>query len=218
VWSLMRRKSAAELAAIREACAALRAAMTAITQAQRSGAPVTTAVLAGERAANEAGAQDVRTLFSLDGGRRLTLFTGLVSRPVHALQVYLAVRRFNYWAEGFALLSTQPSATGGKASDLLQSILATIKAGTSRHALAQSLDAACAPHRVHPVTERAIAVPIGLALEERPYTDVPDIFEAGDVYSLRIGLTDNADQHAIVSAMIAVRENGSEVLWNAGAI
>jgi hypothetical protein len=67
------------------------------------------------------------------------------------------------------------------------------------------------------VTERAFAAPIGLALEEPPYTAVPEVFEAGEVYSLRIGLTDGADQHAIVSAMIAVGEKGNEMLWTNGA-
>ena len=33
---------------------------------------------------------------------------------------------------------------------------------------------------------------------------------------MRAGLTDGADQHAILSAMIAVRDNGTEVLWRSG--
>ena len=216
LWGLMRRKSAAELAVIRGACGALRAAMTAVALAQHGGAPAATAVLAGERAANEAGAQDVRTLFSLDGGRTLTPFTALVPRVIDPLQVYLAVRCFNYWAEGFALLSAQPSAVSRRAHDLLQSALAAAKARTHTRAFAQGVDARD-PYRAHPVTERAFAAPIGLALEEPPYTAVPEVFEAGEVYSLRIGLTDGADQHAIVSAMIAVGEKGNEMLWTNGA-
>ena len=76
--ALMRRKSAHEIAAIRAACATLAAAMTAIGDAKRTGAGVTAAVLAGEHAAHRGGAQDVRTLFSLDGGRSL--------RPLDAFQ------------------------------------------------------------------------------------------------------------------------------------
>ena len=41
-------------------------------------------------------------------------------------------------------------------------------------------------------------------------------FEPGEVYSVRAGLTDGADQHAILSAMIAVRDDGTEVLWRSG--
>ncbi len=41
-------------------------------------------------------------------------------------------------------------------------------------------------------------------------------FEPGEVYSVRAGLTDGAEQHAILSAMIAVRDDGTEVLWRSG--
>jgi hypothetical protein len=72
--ALMRRMSAHEIAAIRAACATLGAAMTAIGDAQRAGAGATAAVLAGEHAAHRRGAQDVRSLFSLDGGVSLRPF------------------------------------------------------------------------------------------------------------------------------------------------
>jgi len=38
-------------------------------------------------------------------------------------------------------------------------------------------------------------------------------FEPGGVYSLRVGLSDERG-HAIVSAMVAVRDRGNEVLWS----
>src|ERR1043166_582768 len=69
VWSLMRAKSSYELLASRESCLVLRPTVAAIAKAARSGATVTAAVLAGERAANTAGAQDVRTLFSVNKRR-----------------------------------------------------------------------------------------------------------------------------------------------------
>src|SRR3954451_23004112 len=62
LWRLMGRRSARELAAQRATCAALDGAMTAMRVAQGAGADVTAAVLAGERAANRQGAQEVRTL------------------------------------------------------------------------------------------------------------------------------------------------------------
>ena len=66
LWTQMRRKSSFELAAIGEACTTLTAAMAAVSEAQRAGADVTGAILAGERAANSRGAQDVRALFSVE--------------------------------------------------------------------------------------------------------------------------------------------------------
>src|SRR5262245_42759094 len=64
--ALMRRKSAHELALLREACATLEAAVMAMDAAQGAGAKASDVILAGERTANRRGAQDVRNLFSLD--------------------------------------------------------------------------------------------------------------------------------------------------------
>ncbi len=210
LWRVMRRKSRAELDAIRAACAVLDEAMTAIGDAQRSGAGATAAVLAGEKAANASGAQDVRTLFSLDGGRTLRPFETLIDEAVDPLQVYVAVRRLNYWAEGFALFSSAPHSLAGRASTILRASLSAIAPGTSIAAAAQTIAAAIAPARVHPVATR-FAGRVGLALAESPHTGLGATFEADEVYSLRIGLSEGA--HVIVSAMLAVREGGNEVLW-----
>src|SRR5204862_3629014 len=84
--TLMRRKTERELAVVREACATLDVAIAAMGNAQRSGKSATDTILAGEYAAQKRGAQDVRTLFSLDGGRALRPCetTGVVA--VHPLQ------------------------------------------------------------------------------------------------------------------------------------
>jgi hypothetical protein len=214
LWTQMRRKSRYELDAIRAACAALGAAITAIAGAQTSGASVTAAILAGERAANDHGAQDVRTLFSINGGRTLQPFEILIERKVDPLQVYVAVRKFNYWAEGFAVLTKRPSAAAAKATAVLGAVLPMIKAGHSTAAVANFIASAHSSYRCHPVTEDAFASPIGLALEEPPHTDLGATFEAGDVYSLKLGITDGADQHAMVSAMMAVRDQCNELLWH----
>jgi hypothetical protein len=211
LWSLMRRKSPHELAAIREACAALNAAVDAIDQSRREGAGVTAAILAGERAANAAGAQDVRTLFSHDGGRTLRPFTELIDTPADSLQVYAAVRRFNYWAEGFAQLSEQPLRVMRKASELLRLMRSTIKAGTAVAAMAEMIASTIRPDRPHPVTARSFASRIGVALDCPD--DVNATFEAGEVYSLKVGVTDGSTRHAIVSAVVALSDDDTEVLW-----
>ena len=215
VWTLMRRASAHEMLAICEACRALTAAMEAITSAQEAGAGVTDAILTGERAANDRGAQDVRTLFSLNGGRTLVPFTTPIGDAVDPLQVYLAVRRFNYWAEGFATMSKRRRPAAEKAHELLGLALSTIRAGTDAADAAKLIAAAARPHRRHPVTERSFANVIGLALEEPPHSDVGARFEAGALYSVKIGVTDEVQSHAIVSAMIRIRDDGIETLWSA---
>ena len=211
VWALMRRKSAAELAAIRDACDVLNEAMAAIRQSVRAGHLTRVSVLAGERAAIDAGVQDVRTLFSLDGGRTLRPFDMPPEVRADPLQVYVAVRLFNYWAEGFACISNGPEPAASLAALLLDNALSAIKPGVPLAQLSRIL-AVGAPYRVHPVTEGAHASAIGLALEGPPDTS----FEAGEVYSVRAGLTDGADANAIVSAMIAVGDDGNDVLWRSG--
>jgi hypothetical protein len=214
-WALIQRKSRSEIEVIRTACAMLDRAMAAAAKAQGGGANVTDVVLAGERAAFAAGAQDVRTLFSFDGGRTLRPFETLVDKSVEPLQLYIAVRHANYWAEGFACLSPQPSAAADQVVKLLRSTLATIKAGTRANDLIEMIANAIAPLRIHPVTT-SIINSIGLALDEPPYTDMPQMLSAGEVYSLKVGLTDGADENAIASAMLAVHDNGNEVLWQGG--
>jgi hypothetical protein len=211
IWTLMRHKSALELDAIRTACETLSTAMTALAHAKRAGLPATEVVLAGEKIAYERGAQDVRTLFSINAGRTLVPFTGLIREVLDPLPVYIAVRQLNYWAEGFVQLTSSVTPISIKAAALLHNVLAAIKPGGATDVVAQTLVAD--PYRMHPVTAGGLGNAIGLALEEPPYTDLGSWFEAGEVYSVRIGLTDSDEQHAIVSAMVLVREEGIEVLW-----
>jgi len=214
--SLMRRKSERELAVVREACATLDMAIAAMGNAQRSGKSATDTILAGEYAAHKRGAQDVRTLFSLDGGRTLRPFETLVDRAIDPLQVYVAVRQHGYWAEGFALLSATSTDRVVRPAEVLASAFAIIEPGRPcaevAHAIAQGIGSL----QPHPVTAHMQGNAMGLALEEQPLiaTGSEDTFQAGDVFSLRVGVA-NEREGTIVSAMVAVGERGCDVLWPA---
>jgi hypothetical protein len=209
--SMMRRKSPSELANIRDACASLNKAMKAIHEAVRVGGDVTIALLAAERAAIDSSVQDIRTLYSPDGGRTLRPFEALDHRYSDPLQIYVAARKFNYWAEGFACVSNEAQPAASLAALLLDNALSAIRPGVSLSQLAKIL-AVGTPYRQHPVTQGAHVSPIGLSLDA-PTTET---FESGEVYSVRAGLTDGSEQHAIISAMIAVRDDGAEMLWRSG--
>jgi Xaa-Pro aminopeptidase len=213
--ALMRRKSARELSLLREACTTLAAAVMAMGAAQRAGAKATYAILAGERAANRRGAQDVRTLFSCDGGRTLRPFETAVERVVDPLQVYMAVRQFGYWAEGFAVLAASQHPCAQRAGDVLRATVERMQAGGRCGDLARGIAEAVHPLTLHPVTARVAGNAIGLALDEHPLIAAgsEESFEDGGVCSLRIGLSD-AHDHAIVSAMVAIHGRGNEVLWS----
>ena len=198
---------------LREACATLDATVAAMRAAQGSGAGATAAVLAGEQAANRRGAQDIRTLFSLDGGRTLRPFEALVERAIDPLQVYVAVRQLGYWAEGFAVLAASPQPCAARAGNVLRGAVARMQAGERCGEIAGGI--AQAGHPPHPVTARLAGNAIGLAIEEHPLI-APGCearIEPGGVYGLRVGLSDERG-HAIVSAMVAVHGQGNEVLWS----
>jgi hypothetical protein len=208
IQSMMRRKSPSELAAIRDACGILREVIAAVRASVGVGHFTQTSVLAGERAAIDCGAQDIRTLFSRDGGRTLRPLDMPYEGYVDPLQVYVAVRKHNYWAESFACISneSQPATALGRL--LLGNALAAIGPGMQLAQLAKIL-ALGAPYQIHPVIQGANVASIGLSLDE----PMDASFEPGGVYSVRVGLTDGGEQHAIVSAMIACRDGGNEVLW-----
>ncbi|MPZ41113.1 MAG: hypothetical protein GEU95_24320 [Rhizobiales bacterium] len=211
VQKLMRRKSPNELAAIDNTCAVLDKITSTMRDAVRGGHGAATALLAGERAAIDRGAQDVRTLFSLDGGRTLRPFETVDDRRVDPLQVYVAARKSNYWAEGFVCISKESQPASSLAALLLDNALSAIKSGVPITQLSKIL-AVGMPYSQHSVTRDAIVSPMGLALDGAMTT----AFEPGEVYSVRAGLTDGAEQHAILSAMIAVRDDGTDVLWRPG--
>jgi len=182
----MQRKSARELGCVRVACATLRAAVAAMADAHRSNEGVTDVVLAGEHAAVRRGAQDVRTLFSLDGGRTMRPFEVPVAARVDPLQVYVAVRQFGYWAEGFVRFAGSAEVSEAThARETLQRFIAGARPGAS---IAPPVDGSS----------------IGLALDEGPVTEL----QPGGIYSLRV-----ASGPEIASAMVVVHDDRVEPLW-----
>jgi hypothetical protein len=213
VWSQMRHKSRHELNAIDAAVKATGAARKAMREALMAGGGVTDVILAGERAANSAGAQDVRTLFSLDGGRTLRPFFVPVEQQVDPLMAYLAIRRFNYWAECFPLFTTRPEPTRlhEKTYEAMGSALSAIKAGVGMLEIGQLIAATIQPFQAHPVIAATFAQRMGLGLDESFCADIGASFEEGEVYSLRIGAMDGSKGGMICSSMILVRKDGVEV-------
>ena len=211
----MLRKAPRELNALREACAGLAAAVAALRAAQGIGAGATDAVLSAELAALRWGAQDVRSLFSLDAGCTLQPFDVPVKAAAEPLQVYLAARHAGYWAEGFVRLSRTDDPLHAKAKDILRMMIAAAKSGVSSSELAQIAERERGTLQAHPVGAPLFGNSIGLALQEPPLLSVTKETQlaAGAVYSLRVGLRD-AQAGAVASAMLQVTDRGSEILWS----
>ena len=215
--TLMRCKSSRELGFIREGCAIMDAATKALAEANRAGAGITAAILEAERVANHLGAQDVRMLFSLDGGRTLIPFEKPIDSAVDPLQAYMAVRHVGYWVEGFISLATSRHSVGAKAADVLKTVIARATAGTKCGDLARLAAERIMPYSSHAVTAGSIGNGIGLSLEQEPRfsPNSEEAIEAGEVYTLRVGVSDGQEHHGIVSAMVAVHQDRNELLWSA---
>jgi Xaa-Pro aminopeptidase len=215
--TLMRCKSPRELGLIREGCAILNAATKALAEAKRGGAGITAAILEAERTANHLGAQDVRTLFSLDGGRTLIPFEKPIDSTVEPLQAYIAVRHVGYWVEGFVSLAVSEHSVLVKAMDALKMVITSATAGAKCSDLARLAAEKIRPYGAHAITGENIGNGIGLLLEEEPRVSANNeaVVGAGEVYALRVGASDGQEHHGIVSAIVAVHENENEVLWSA---
>ena len=212
VTDALRRKGPREIGLIREACASLDVALAAMRAAQRAGKGMTDTVLAGEAAAWRRGAQDVRTLFGRDG--QFGPFTVPDAAPADPLQVCVAVRHGGYWAESCAVLARSPQQMEESAREMLDAAMALMRSGASHREVAQFIAQAIGPQRAHPVTRAEFGHQIGLGLQECGSVNEksPEIFVAGEVYTLRVGLRDGGAS-ALVSAMVAITEQGYDVLW-----
>ncbi len=212
VTDAMRRKSPRELALIRDACASLDAAFLAMRDAQRAGKGMTDTVLAGEQAAWQCGAQDVRSLFGRDG--RLAPYGVPDGAPADPLQVFLAVRHDGYWAEGFAVVSSAELSTVASAQAMLDEALRLAGPGARYRDVAEALAGAVGPRRAHPLIRNDFGGAIGLAAEEPGCLNAASegSFAAGEVLSVRVGLRDD-NGGAVVSTMVLITDSGHEILW-----
>lgn len=214
----MRIKRPRELRALSETCATLDAAVKALRDASRDGKNVTDCILLAEHVALQRGAQDVRSLFSLDGGRTLRPFDIPIARQCDPLQVYLAVRHNGYWADGFVRVVTTDDALQEKVGGVLDAIVASATPKLSCRDLARIVDAGRGRLRLHPLADHVFGSSIGLSLDEPPMLrrDGDATFALGAVYSLRAGLRDETGAGALSSAIVAVSASGADVLWRDG--
>src|ERR1700728_1223664 len=215
----MTTKRPRELHALRTACATLDAAAQALRAASRNRKSVTDCILLAEHAALQRGAQDVRSLFSLDDGRTLRPFDIPLAEGRDGLQVYLAVRQSGYWVDGFVRVTPVGDALQEKIGGILDAMTAAAKPGLSCHDFVKIADAERGSFQLHPLAGNVFGNSIGLALDEPPILarDSNARLEAGGVYSLRAGLLHETGGVAISSAIVAMTAGGSDVLWRDGA-
>jgi Xaa-Pro aminopeptidase len=212
---LRRRKSACELGLVRKSCRILAGAAEAFQKAASNGSGVCSAALAAERAAYANGAQDVRVLASArNGGAPLPLDSSTDSRRAPLLAV-LAVRFAGYWSEGLVTVGAPGGGALVRARAGLAAMLRQTRPGATSIDLGRAAAEHLAAYKLHPVVVSTIGNGIGVALEEPPILSRGEIvaLERGGAYTLRWGASGEGSDNAIVSAMIAVTDTRSEILW-----
>jgi len=188
--AVQRRKSPRELELMRGAARLLAKATDAFAASVRAGKGVRSAALAAERTAIAAGAQDARAMASLSpGGAPAPLDAASDERALDPATAGIAVQNHGYWASGYVTVARKPGAARAQARDALAAALAAARGGA---------------HLPDGVGANAI----GLSLEEGP----GDLLEAGAVYAVTCNATAGGET-AYASALVAVTENGCDVLW-----
>jgi Xaa-Pro aminopeptidase len=209
------RKRPRELTMLRASCQAVEAAAKIFAESWRTNHAPETAALDAERFARSRGAQDVRTLVSLDGGRTLVPFQGKFEKCDGPLIGYIAVKVLGYWADMFVTVGDGPtSAVERAATSALGALIASVRPGVPASDVHAKAVAALAPYKLHPVLGGSVGHGIGLSLHEgEEFTAAADatLMEDG-VYALQAGVAEADAGHAVASAIVRVTAKGADVL------
>jgi hypothetical protein len=209
-------KSSCEREMLRRAGGILAVAGDSFLRAAGKGCGVRASALAAERAAYESGAQDTRILASRrDGGPPIAFDTP--SDPVvNPIISCIAVRFAGYWAEGF-ITSVTSRGSLACAQRALSAMLAQARPGATFRELESFGGHNISPYKPHPFIANHGVNSIGLTLDEMTERETREGSELriGGVYTLRAGAAGEGSDNAIVSALIAVDDSKTEILWSA---
>jgi Xaa-Pro aminopeptidase len=208
------RKRPRELTMMRASCKLLQSAAQALTDSWHHNGSPETAALDAERLARSLGAQDVRTLISLDGGRTLVPFQGLFEKKAGPLVGYLAVKVMGYWADMFITLDEGNSLALRKTEAALDALIAAARPGAWAGDLYAKAIEALTPLPLHPVLSASVGHSIGLSLNQQPELRAGDKSELAEdgVYTLQTGVADVQARNALLSAIVRCTAKGAEVL------
>jgi len=128
--AIRRVKSPAELSLLRKSYSLLQDAFAEVEDRRKAGSGIAAAVIAAEKAARHAGAQDVRSLCRSGRARPLAPVAGASDAEAGApWSVYLAVRCCGYWTEGLTTLPFARCEAVAAMRDLVGKASAHVKQG-----------------------------------------------------------------------------------------
>jgi Xaa-Pro aminopeptidase len=208
-----------EIGLIRRSSRIVAAAERTLREAWNGGEEAERAVLAAERAARAMAAQDVRTLFSTDGGRTLSPYRGSFDLKADTSVAYIAVKTAGYWAERFVTLSRHAHELDAKCQAALEAMVLAARAGMPSGALHEIARGKLGNLAPHPLLGGSLGHRIGLSMVEGPelIAGGSEVLRPGTVYALRIGAVDGQIGGAIASTMVIVDDDGAVDLLPRGA-
>ncbi len=199
---------ARERVAVQEAIDIVGAAVREARHAACQGISAFHALIRAERAARLAGAQDVRVMVGVDGGRLFVPLGSCEPQGASRLAGYLAVQHMGYWADAF--VADEAGADIRYAEALLARLLDELRPGAPANALFERIRAGAEDRTLHPALEGALGRRIGLSLDEGAaiHPANGDAIEQGSVYSLAVGF----EGSGIAGAMALVTARGARRL------
>ena len=203
-----------ELTVIRASCKLLQSAAQAFTDSWHGSREPETAALDAERLARSRGAQDVRTLVSLDGGHTLVPYQGLFEKKSGPLVGYLAVKVTGYWTDMCVTVDENPTPARRQAEAALDALIAAMRPGARAGDLYAKAMGALAPLPLHPALSASVGHGIGLSLNEQPELGAgaeAELVRDG-VYTLQVGVADAKAGNVLLSAMVRNAPKAAEVL------
>jgi hypothetical protein len=162
-------------------------------------------VIAAERTARLAGAQDVRSL--CNAGGRGPLFPSshaMKLDPGGPWSVYLAVRFCGYWTEGFETFQSNPSLSTFAVRAALDAAATAMCAGASGRRIWDTMKPHLAGFDAHPMLGTKLVRAHGLSLDTQPWitNDSGEQLPGEGTYVVAAGATDANGIQTIESVSI----------------
>ena len=216
IRALTTRKSTHECDIIRRSCGVLSQTAAAFRAAKNDRQTVLDGVFAAESACRAAGAQDIRSLFSLDEGRTLVPYQEFTDLRCDNWLTYMAVKLRGYWVDGLITAAPAGNTAAANAQAALQAMIDAAKPGVDGKSLSQATKSHVAGSTPHPFTGMRCGNEIGLSLDEPPFLEEGSdaTLDDGGVYSLRIGRVENDGSCGLASAVVYVTPSGAQTLWS----
>ena len=213
-------KRSREIALLRLSYQCLQVLLREVLRVRSNGGDKKTALLAGERSARMAGAQDVRMLCSVDKTGALQPIESHSPAPLRAgssepWPVYLAVRKGGYWAEAMLTITDAPSAGQRAARRAIEKAAASVCAGITCRDFFCRVEEYRPSSVIHSLLGGGVCRAGGLSLDGEywMHADSEEVFVANGVYTIAITSCDGETNQELLSTTILVRTAGHEILW-----